>query len=99
MPVLLRHTELHRNHGVSLAPVNVALYFQGRFDWQGATTGRLGASRSGLPRTTDDTTAGRVPENELRSGPGGPFADEVAEFLGVVDVFHLLALDEGGALD
>jgi ACR3 family arsenite transporter len=32
---------------VLLALVNVALYFQRRFDWQGYTTGRLGDSSSG----------------------------------------------------
>jgi arsenical-resistance protein len=38
---------------VLLALVNVALYFQRRFDWRGATTGQLNASASG-PSAEDD---------------------------------------------
>jgi ACR3 family arsenite transporter len=38
---------------VLLALVNVALYFQGRFDWRGSTPGALGAT-AGDPTPEDD---------------------------------------------
>jgi ACR3 family arsenite transporter len=38
---------------VLLALVNVALYFQGRFDWSGATIGRLDTSRPDAPAEDD----------------------------------------------